>query len=83
MSGSIRLEDNDEESQHGSGSRAGHFLDDSRDLLEGSVEVVGSATKKFWNGFTSFAVQDNVLEVAVGLMYKPPFQSTYPVAGTL
>jgi len=43
-------------------------LEDSREYLEDSVEEVGKRAKKFWHGFSSFAVQDNVLEVAVGLM---------------
>jgi len=44
-------------------------LEDSREFLEDGVEQVGKRAKKFWQGFSSFAVQDNVLEVAVGLMY--------------
>jgi len=61
MPGPIRLEE-DEESQHG-------FMEDSRELLGDGAEAVGRSAKKFWHGFTGFAVQDNVLEVAVGLMY--------------
>lgn len=64
MPGAIRLDD-DEESQHG---RVADFLDDSREMLGDAAEEGGKRITKFWHGFTSFAVQDNVLEVAVGLM---------------
>jgi large conductance mechanosensitive channel len=43
-------------------------LDDARDALVESGEVVEKQAKRFWNGFLDFALQDNVLEVAVGLM---------------
>jgi hypothetical protein len=63
MPGPIQLQ-NDEEGQ----GRVGEFLDDSREFLQDGVEVVGKGAAKLWHGFSSFAIQDNVLEVAVGLM---------------
>lgn len=44
-------------------------LEDSREFLEDAGEEVQKRASKFWHGFSSFALQDNVLEVAVGLMY--------------
>jgi large conductance mechanosensitive channel len=44
-------------------------LDDAGEaLLQGEQEVEKRA-RRFWSGFSDFALQDNVLEVAVGLMY--------------
>jgi len=43
-------------------------LEDSRELLEDAGEEVQKRARRFWHGFSSFALQDNVLEVAVGLM---------------
>lgn len=43
-------------------------LEDSQELLERAGEEVVGGAKKMWEGFTDFALQDNVLEVAVGLM---------------
>jgi large conductance mechanosensitive channel len=43
-------------------------LDESRESLMRAGEGVHRRAKRLWDGFTDFAVQDNVLEVAVGLM---------------
>jgi large conductance mechanosensitive channel len=43
-------------------------LHESGESLMRAGEDVERGAKKLWNGFTDFAVQDNVLEVAVGLM---------------
>jgi large conductance mechanosensitive channel len=43
-------------------------LEDSQELLSHGGEVVVGGTKRMWQGFADFALQDNVLEVAVGLM---------------
>ena len=50
-------------------------LEDGQEILEQGMEAAGElgdnakkAGHRFWNGFSDFAVQDNVLEVAVGLM---------------
>lgn len=48
-------------------------LEDSQELLERAGEEVVGGAKKMWEGFTDFALQDNVLEVAVGLMFVHPF----------
>jgi large conductance mechanosensitive channel len=43
-------------------------LEDASDFIEDAGEEVHKRAGKFWHGFSSFALQDNVLEVAVGLM---------------
>jgi len=43
-------------------------LEDSREFIEDGAEEVGKKVRSLWKGFTNFALQDNVLEVAVGLM---------------
>jgi large conductance mechanosensitive channel len=43
-------------------------LEDSQELLQQASQDVGKRAKKMWHGFRDFALQDNVLEVAVGLM---------------
>jgi hypothetical protein len=52
----IRLEDGRE------------FIEDGREFIEDAGQEVGKRARRFWHGFSSFALQDNVLEVAVGLM---------------
>jgi large conductance mechanosensitive channel len=43
--------------------------DDSHDhMLQDVREDVTRRAKRIWAGFSDFALQDNVLEVAVGLM---------------
>jgi hypothetical protein len=44
-------------------------LEDSGELLEHAGHEVTTRAKRMWSGFADFALQDNVLEVAVGLMY--------------
>ena len=43
-------------------------LEDSTELLQHAGEEFVGGVKGMWEGFTDFALQDNVLEVAVGLM---------------
>lgn len=43
-------------------------LDESEELLVNVSQDVGRRAKNLWQGFKDFALQDNVLEVAVGLM---------------
>ena len=38
-------------------------------LLQETESNVQRKVKSVWSGFTDFALRDNVLEVAVGLMY--------------
>ena len=40
---------------------------ESQHLLQAGHKAKTRA-RRFWNGFSDFALQDNVLEVAVGLM---------------
>jgi large conductance mechanosensitive channel len=44
-------------------------LQESGKLLEHAGEEVRTRSKRMWQGFSDFALQNNVLEVAVGLMY--------------
>ncbi|RDL38676.1 uncharacterized protein BP5553_03016 [Venustampulla echinocandica] len=48
-------------------------LEDSQELLQQAGEGVVGGAKKMWEGFTDFALQDNVLEVAVGLIIAAAF----------
>lgn len=43
-------------------------LDDSRDALLDAGQNTRKRARRAWEGFSDFALQDNVLEVAVGLM---------------
>lgn len=49
-----------------------HRLDESRETLMHSGAVVKSTMSSTWDGFTNFALNDNVLEVAIGLVYIAP-----------
>jgi hypothetical protein len=44
-------------------------LDDAGEALLQAEQQAEKRAKRFWSGFSDFALQDNVLEVAVGLMY--------------
>jgi hypothetical protein len=45
-------------------------LEDSEEgMFESAGHEVSKRAKSMWTGFADFALQDNVLEVAVGLMY--------------
>jgi len=44
-------------------------LDATSDRLLHEGQKVKTRASRFWHGFADFALQDNVLEVAVGLMY--------------
>ena len=43
-------------------------LDDSREALLGATESVKTRANSAWEEFKDFALRDNVLEVAIGLM---------------
>lgn len=43
-------------------------LDDANEQLLHAGQKAKSRAANAWNGFSNFALQDNVLEVAVGLM---------------
>ena len=43
-------------------------LDDGREALLNASGDTRKRVKRAWDGFSDFALQDNVLEVAVGLM---------------
>jgi large conductance mechanosensitive channel len=43
-------------------------LDDSTEALLRAGQSAQSTVKRAWDGFVNFAVRDNVLEVALGLM---------------
>lgn len=43
-------------------------LDDTGEHLLHAGQKVQQKASGFWRGFSEFALQDNVLEVAVGLM---------------
>ena len=44
-------------------------LDDTREALLDAGENAQKRVHRAWEGFQDFALRDNVLEVAVGLMY--------------
>ena len=44
-------------------------LEDGQEALLGAEGDVRKRAKREWDSFTDFALRDNVLEVAVGLMY--------------
>lgn len=43
-------------------------LEDSGELLEHAGHEITTRSKRIWSSFSNFALQDNVLQVAVGLM---------------
>ena len=43
-------------------------LDDTQESLLHAEEQAEVRVRRFWDGFTDFALQDNILQVAVGLM---------------
>ena len=46
-------------------------LDDSEEALLHAGRDAKNRAQRAWDGFSDFALRDNVLEVAVGLMYYP------------
>jgi hypothetical protein len=44
-------------------------LDDSRESLTNNAQAARSSAARGWSAFANFALNDNVLEVAIGLMY--------------
>jgi large conductance mechanosensitive channel len=46
-------------------------LEDSNEALLRVRQRVGQQVHRFWDGFTNFALRDNVLEVAVAFMSYP------------
>jgi len=57
----------------GDGPEEESFIHDGQEFLEDAGEMVGNKTKRMWHGFSDFALQDNVLEVAVGLIIAAAF----------
>lgn len=53
-------------------------LDDSGEALLHAGENAKGRVKRVWDDFTDFLLSDNVLEVAVGLVYEFPIRD--PVA---
>lgn len=47
-------------------------LDDSGEALLHAGRDAKGRVKRVWDDFTDFLLSDNVLEVAVGLMYELP-----------
>jgi large conductance mechanosensitive channel len=52
-------------------------LEDSREIINDAGEAVQKSARKLWVGFSDFALQENVIGVAVGLMYVPCRSSAY------
>ena len=50
-------------------------LEDSEQALLNAGQGAKERAKSAWDGFSDFALRDNVLEVAVGLMYAFIFQT--------
>ncbi|KAM0796803.1 ion channel [Usnea florida] len=48
-------------------------VDDTRQHLLQAGQKAKTRASRFWNGFSDFALQDNVLEVAVGLILAAAF----------
>lgn len=48
-------------------------LDDGSEALLHAGQDVRRRVRRVWDGFCDFALRDNVLEVAVGLMYCSTF----------
>lgn len=44
-------------------------LEDGRDVILGISSDATDRLRHAWDGFVDFAMRDNVLEVAIGLMY--------------
>ena len=44
-------------------------LDESNEALLNAGQNAKTRVSRAWDGFSDFALRDNVLEVAVGLMY--------------
>lgn len=44
-------------------------LEDSREIFNDAGEIVHKGARRLWDGFSDFALQENVIGVAVGLMY--------------
>lgn len=51
-------------------------LDDSTDVLIRVGQSAGEQVKHGWDAFVNFAARDNVLEVALGLMFDVPSGSS-------
>ena len=48
-------------------------LDDTNEHLMGAGRKAKTTVSRFWDGFSDFVLQDNVLEVAVGLIIAAAF----------
>jgi large conductance mechanosensitive channel len=52
--------------------------ENTQEYLHDAERGVRRGTTRAWDSFSNFALRDNVLEVAVGLMYMlPSFLRTY------
>jgi hypothetical protein len=49
------------------------LLEEAEEMLVDGSQAVSTRVKRTWDGFSDFALRDNVLEVAVGLMYELPY----------
>lgn len=49
-------------------------MDEARQSLLRGGEEVEKRVSSFWEGFSEFALSDNVLEIGVGLMYATQHQ---------
>jgi large conductance mechanosensitive channel len=47
--------------------------ENTQEYLHDAERGVRQGTARAWDSFSNFALRDNVLEVAVGLMYLPPW----------
>ena len=48
-------------------------LDDANERLMGTGRKAQTTVRRFWDGFSDFLLQDNVLEVTVGLIIAAAF----------
>lgn len=51
--------------------------DNTQQYLRDAEQGVRHRTTRAWDSFTNFALRDNVLEIAVGLMYASPAYVIY------
>ena len=54
--------------------------ENTQQYLQDAEQGVRRSTSRAWDSFTNFALRDNVLEVAVGLMYAA-YSHSYHLTG--
>jgi hypothetical protein len=59
-------------SQHLQHPKMPRLDENTQGYLHDAEHGVRQGTSRAWDSFSNFALRDNVLEVAVGLMYTPP-----------